>query len=43
MKSAIKAMQELDDARWKESTKGFRSYALTDNRVQEAAAKNRRD
>ena len=43
MKSAIAAIPELDNARWKTTTMGFRSYALTDNRVQEAAAKNRRD
>ena len=43
MKSAIAATQELDDAKWRTSTMGVRSYALTDNRMQEAAAKNRRD
>ena len=43
MKSALAAIQELNEAKEREQTQGFKSYALTDTRVQKAAAKNRRD
>ena len=43
MKSASAAIQELNEAKGREPTQGFKPYALGDTRVQEAAAKNRRD
>ena len=43
MKSGIEALQELERAKWSIPTRGFKSYALVDNRVQEAVRKNDKD
>ena len=43
MESGIAAIQGLQRAKWSTTTRGFRSFALEDNRVQEAASKYGRD
>lgn len=43
MKSGIEARQELERAKGSSTTRGFSSYALVDNRVQEAVRKNDKD
>ena len=43
MESALTALRELSEANNNDATQHFRSYALTDLRVQQAASLNRRD
>ena len=43
MKSGLEALKELQMASTSSHTKGFRSHALADGRVQEAAIRNGKD
>ena len=43
MESALTALRELSETNSRDTTQHFKSYALTDLKVQRAAAINRRD